>query len=82
MNYFILIEKYLQRRKINLLLYIQIDANVENSFVATGCVIEGTVKNSIIFRKVHVKEGAVIENSIIMQNCIIEERCTIRKCYI
>lgn len=47
-------------------------ANVENSFVATGCVIEGTVKNSIIFRKVHIKEGAVIENSIIMQNCIIE----------
>ena len=48
-------------------------ANVENSFVATGCVIEGTVKNSIIFRKVHVKEGALIENSIIMQNCIIEK---------
>ena len=48
-------------------------ANVENSFVATGCVIEGTVKNSIIFRKVHVKEGAAIENSIIMQNCIIEK---------
>ncbi|WP_296646875.1 glucose-1-phosphate adenylyltransferase subunit GlgD [Romboutsia sp. 13368] len=47
-------------------------ANVENSFVATGCVIEGTVKNSIIFRKVHVKEGAVIENSIVMQNCIVE----------
>ncbi len=47
-------------------------ANVENSFVATGCVIEGTVKNSIIFRKVHIKEGSVIENSIIMQNCIIE----------
>lgn len=47
-------------------------ANVENSFVATGCVIEGTVKNSIIFRKVHIKEGSVIENSIIMQNCTIE----------
>ena len=48
-------------------------ANVENSFVATGCVIEGTVKNSIIFRKVHIKEGAVIENSVIMQNCTIEK---------
>ena len=48
-------------------------AKVENSFVATGCVIEGTVKNSIIFRKVHIKEGAVIENSVIMQNCTIEK---------
>lgn len=49
------------------------NAVVENSFVATGCVIEGTVKDSIIFRKVHIKEGATIENSIIMQNCIIEK---------
>ncbi len=48
-------------------------ANVENSFIATGCIIEGTVKNSIIFRKVHIKEGAVIENSVIMQNCTIEK---------
>jgi len=49
------------------------DAKVENSFVATGCVIEGTVKNSVIFRKVHVKKGAVIENAVIMQNSTIEE---------
>ena len=47
-------------------------AQVESSFVASGCVIEGTVKNSILFRKVHVKEGAVIENAIIMQNCTID----------
>ncbi|MGL5314182.1 MAG: glucose-1-phosphate adenylyltransferase subunit GlgD [Peptostreptococcaceae bacterium] len=49
------------------------DADVENSFVATGCIIEGTVKNSILFRKVHVKEGAVIENAVIMQNCTIDK---------
>ncbi|MGL4912560.1 MAG: glucose-1-phosphate adenylyltransferase subunit GlgD [Romboutsia sp.] len=49
------------------------DANVENSFIASGCVIEGNVKNSIIFRKVHIEKGVNIENSIIMQNCIIGE---------
>lgn len=49
------------------------NAKVENSFIATGCKIEGTVKNSIIFRNVHIKEGAVVENSIIMQGCIIYE---------
>ncbi|MGL6106017.1 glucose-1-phosphate adenylyltransferase subunit GlgD [Romboutsia sp.] len=48
-------------------------AKVENSFVATGCVIEGTVKNSILFRKVHVKEGAIIENCVVMQNCTIDK---------
>ena len=49
------------------------DANVENSFIATGCVIEGEVKNSIISRKVHIKKGAVIENSVIMKGCMINE---------
>jgi len=48
-------------------------AKVENSFIASGCVIEGTVKNSIIFRKVHIEKDVVIENSVIMQNCIIGE---------
>ena len=47
------------------------DAEVENSFISNGCVIEGTVKNSILFRRVNVEKGAVIENSIIMQNSII-----------
>ena len=48
-------------------------SNVNNSFIATGCIIEGDVKDSIIFRKVHIKEGSVIRNSIIMQNSTIEE---------
>lgn len=43
-------------------------AKVENSLVANGCIIKGTVRNSILFRRVNVEEGAVIENSIIMQN--------------
>jgi glucose-1-phosphate adenylyltransferase len=48
------------------------NSEVENSFISNGCVIEGTVKNSILFRRVNVEKGAVIENSIIMQNCIIK----------
>ncbi|WP_250672894.1 glucose-1-phosphate adenylyltransferase subunit GlgD [Paraclostridium ghonii] len=48
-------------------------SNVKNSFVATGCVIEGEVQDSIIFRKVHVKKGSVIKNSIVMQNSTIQE---------
>lgn len=47
------------------------NAKVENSFIASGCTIEGTIKNSIIFRKVNIEKDVVIENSIIMQNCII-----------
>ncbi|HSQ34029.1 MAG TPA: glucose-1-phosphate adenylyltransferase subunit GlgD [Peptostreptococcaceae bacterium] len=52
--------------------FYESNSNVENSFISNGCVIEGTVKNSILFRRVNVEKGAVIENSIIMQNCIIK----------
>lgn len=49
------------------------DSLVENSLVANGCVIEGQVENSIIFRGVKIGKGAIIKNSIIMQKTEIEE---------
>lgn len=42
-------------------------AKVSNSMISTGCVISGTVENSIIFRGAKVAPGAVVRNSIIMQ---------------
>ncbi|MFA9422627.1 MAG: glucose-1-phosphate adenylyltransferase subunit GlgD [Sedimentibacter sp.] len=49
------------------------DANVKNSLVASGCVIEGTVENSIIFRGVNIGKNAVVKNSIIMPHSNIGE---------
>lgn len=48
-------------------------ASVKNSLLADGCVIEGTVENSIIFRGVHVGKGAVVRNSILMQDTYVGE---------
>jgi glucose-1-phosphate adenylyltransferase len=48
-------------------------SDVKDSLLANGCVIDGDVSNSVIFRGVEVHKGAVIKNSIIMQRCIIEE---------
>ena len=53
------------------------NANVKNSIIADGCVIDGTVENSILFRSVIVKKGAVIKNSIVMENNIIMENSTL-----
>jgi glucose-1-phosphate adenylyltransferase len=60
------------------------DSKVTNSYVADGCVIEGTVENSIIFRGVHVGKGTVVKNSILLQdtftgsnvslNCVITDK--------
>lgn len=50
-------------------------AEVSNSFIADGCIIEGTVKNSIIFRGVHIGKGAVVENCILMQTSQVMDNC-------
>lgn len=50
-------------------------ANVSNSFIADGCVIEGTVKNSILFRGVHISKGSTVENCIMMQNSQVMDNC-------
>ncbi len=50
-------------------------ANVIGSLVADGCVIDGHVENSILFRGVKVGKGTTIKNSIVMQNSVILENC-------
>ncbi len=51
-----------------------LSSSVKNSLIADGCIIEGTVENSIIFRGVKVGQGAVVRNSIIMQGCVIDDK--------
>ncbi len=46
-------------------------AQVTNSVVAEGCVIEGTVENSVIFRGVHIGKGAVVKNCVLFQDTYI-----------
>ncbi len=52
-------------------------SRVENSLVANGCVIEGTVEDSIIFRGVKVGKGAIVKNSILMQKSEIGENAVV-----
>ncbi len=54
-------------------------SDVSNSFIASGCVIDGTVKNSILFRGVKVAKGAVIEDAILMQGVAVGENAQISR---
>lgn len=49
----------------------ELDSSVTGSLVSSGCIIDGKVENSILFRGVRVEKGAVIKNSIIMQGSYI-----------
>ena len=48
-------------------------AEVKNSLVADGCVIEGTVENCVLFRGVHVGKGAKLKDCIVMQDSYVED---------
>lgn len=52
-----------------------LEASVKNSLIADGCIIEGTVENSILFRGVKVGKGSVVKNCILMQNTIVGDKC-------
>lgn len=49
------------------------EAEVSNSIIADGCIVEGTVINSVLFRGVTVKRDAFVKDCIIMQDSMIEQ---------
>lgn len=64
-------------------------SDVRNSLIASGCIINGRVENSVLFKKVFVGKNCVIKNSIILndayigdnthvENCIVESHGTLR----
>lgn len=59
--------------------YVGNTGDVKKSIIAEGCMIYGTVRNSLIFPDVVIEEGAVIEDSIIMSKCRIGKGAKIMK---
>lgn len=57
--------------------YYSESSGVSDSLIADGCVIEGTVENSILFRGVRVGKGAVVKNSILFQDTIISDNASV-----
>ena len=63
--------------------------NRHNSLVSSGCIVNGVIENSVIFKKSYIGNNCVIRNSIIMndvyigdnsvvENCIVESRGTLK----
>jgi len=66
-----------------------VGSKVRNSLVASGCILNGVVENSVIFKNSFIGNNCTIKNSIILnnvyigdntyiENCIVESRDTIR----
>ena len=63
---------YTKIRDDNPTRYIE-GAKAKNIMAADGCVIEGEVENSILFRGVKIAKGAVVKNCVLMQDTVIGE---------
>ena len=48
-------------------------ASVKSSVISNGCLIEGTVENSVIGRGCVIKKGAVVKDSVILPGVVIGE---------
>ncbi|MFR2379795.1 MAG: glucose-1-phosphate adenylyltransferase subunit GlgD, partial [Clostridium sp.] len=66
-----------------------VGAKVKNSLVSSGCIINGEVEDSVLFKEVYIGNNCTIRNSIILnevyigdntyiENCIVESHGTIR----
>ncbi len=66
-----------------------VGTHISNSLISSGCILNGTVEDSVLFKKVFVGNNCYIKNSIILndvyigdnahiENCIVESRGTIR----
>lgn len=63
---------YTKIRDDNPTRYIQ-GSKAKNIMSADGCIIEGEVENSILFRGVRIAKGAKVKNCVLMQDTIVGE---------
>lgn len=65
-----------------------VGSRVQNSLASSGCIVNGEVKNSMLFRKVFIGRNSIVKNCIILngtyigdncylENCIVDSRCNI-----
>ncbi len=66
-----------------------VGAQIRNSLISSGCIVNGVVEDSVVFKKSYIGNNCYIKNSIILndvyigdnthiENCIVESRDTIR----
>ncbi len=64
-------------------------AHISNSLISSGTIVNGSVENSVVFRKTFIGNNCTIKNSIILndvyigdnsyiENCIVESHGTVR----
>lgn len=59
--------------------YIEPNADIKRAFITQGCVIDGSVKNSVLFTGAKVGEGAKIIDSVLMPGVTVESGAVVTR---
>ena len=57
-------------------------ASIKNSLISSGCIVNGTVEDSVLFKKAYIGNNCYIKNSIILNDVYIGDNCTIENCIV
>ena len=59
--------------------YIGPDAEIDRAFITQGCVVNGSVKNSVLFTGAEVAEGAKVIDSVLMPGVEVAEGAVVTR---
>lgn len=62
--------------------YIGANADIKRAYITQGCVIEGEVKNSVLFTSAKVGAGAKVLDTVMMPNSVVEEGAVVNRALI
>ena len=60
-------------------LNVDANANIKTSFITQGCMIDGEVKNSVLFTGAKVAAGAKVIDSVLMPGVVVEEGAIVER---
>ena len=59
--------------------YIGPEASVNNAYITQGCIVEGEIKNSVLFTGSKVRPGAKVIDSVLMPGVVVEEGAVVQR---
>ena len=62
--------------------YIGANADIKRAYITQGCVINGEVKNSVLFTGAKVGDGAKVLDTVLMPNAVVEEGAVVNRALI
>lgn len=59
--------------------FISESASIKRAFITQGCIVEGEVKNSVLFTGAKVGPGAKVIDSVLMPGAVVEEGAVVTR---